>query len=237
MTLPTDRDERNALPVWDGCIAYFPDAWAEIAKVSVLGNKQHALGAKLRFARDVSTDHENKIVRHLLDHAAGHTFDTDGTYHLAKAAWRALAALQVAIEHQQLLIDTDRYPEAEAATDAMLSDEEIINRIRNTPITLMHADVDWPADNGASDVMDVQGYAFDAAMIGQKKTAPTEEAVKSGPRHYYPTPDLSPSLPPYPPVQAPVWDRLRRVWLPPADLVSLPEDPASQPERTKPAQP
>ena len=98
MTLPTDRDARNALPVWDGCIAYFPDTWAEIAKVSVLGNKQHGLGAKLRFARDVSTDHANKVMRHMLDHAAGRIMDEDGTYHLAKAAWRALAALQVAIE-------------------------------------------------------------------------------------------------------------------------------------------
>lgn len=100
MSLPTDRDARNALPVWDGCIAYFPDCWAEIAKVSALGNKQHALGDKLRFARDVSTDHQNKVMRHMLDHESGRVFDTDGTYHLAKAAWRALAALQVAIEEE-----------------------------------------------------------------------------------------------------------------------------------------
>lgn len=101
MPLPNDRDARNALPVWDGCMVYFPDCWAEISKVSVLGNKQHGLGTKLHFARDVSTDHANKIMRHMLDHAAGNTFDSDGTYHLAKAAWRALAALQVAIEAQQ----------------------------------------------------------------------------------------------------------------------------------------
>lgn len=98
MSLPDDRDARNALPVWDGCMAYFPDCWAEIAKVSVLGNKQHGLGEKLHFNRDVSTDHANKVMRHMLDHAAGKVLDTDGTYHLAKAAWRALAALQVAIE-------------------------------------------------------------------------------------------------------------------------------------------
>lgn len=100
MSLPDDRDARNALPVWDGVIAYFPDTWVEIAKVSVLGNKQHGLGEKLHFNREVSTDHANKVMRHMLDHAAGKVLDSDGTYHLAKAAWRALAALQVAIEAQ-----------------------------------------------------------------------------------------------------------------------------------------
>lgn len=105
MPLPDDRDARNSLPVWDGCIAYFPDTWAEIAKVSVLGNKQHALGVKLRFARDVSTDHLNKVMRHCLDHQAGNTFDDGGkTRHLAKAAWRILAALQVSIEEDARVV-------------------------------------------------------------------------------------------------------------------------------------
>lgn len=104
MPLPNDRDARNAIPIWDGVMVYFPDAWAEIAKVSVIGNKQHNLGAaKLYFNRTVSTDHANKVMRHMLDHAAGHVYDTDGTYHLAKAAWRALAALQVAIEERATL--------------------------------------------------------------------------------------------------------------------------------------
>jgi hypothetical protein len=98
--LPSDRDARNALPVWDGCLAYFPDAWAEIAKVSAAGNKQYNFGGKLRWERSISTDHENKIIRHMLDHAAGNVLDSDGTFHLAKAAWRCLAALQLAIEAQ-----------------------------------------------------------------------------------------------------------------------------------------
>lgn len=102
MTLPTDRDARNAIPIWDGVINYFPDVWAEIAKVSVLGNVQHNLGTKLHFNRDVSTDHLNKVFRHALDHEGGNVFDDGGkTRHLAKAAWRILAALQVSIENER----------------------------------------------------------------------------------------------------------------------------------------
>lgn len=101
MPLPSDRDARNALPIWDGVIMYFPDVWAEIAKVSVLGNKQHSLGEKLHFARDVSTDHLNKVFRHSLDHGTGQIMDGDGTYHMAKAIWRACAELQVTIERER----------------------------------------------------------------------------------------------------------------------------------------
>lgn len=95
MTLPEDRDARNALPVWDGCLAYFPDAWAAIAKVSAAGNKQHNLGQRLHWNTHVSTDHANKVLRHMLDDATGNVVDTDGTLHLAKAAWRVLAMLQL----------------------------------------------------------------------------------------------------------------------------------------------
>jgi hypothetical protein len=103
MSLPTDRDARNAIPLWDGLFAYFPDVWAEIAKVSVLGNKQHNLGEKLFWNRAVSTDHLNKIMRHCFDHGTGTVLDTDGTFHMAKAIWRACAELQLAIESQRAL--------------------------------------------------------------------------------------------------------------------------------------
>ena len=98
MSLPTDRDARNAIPLWDGLFSYFPDVWAEVAKVSVLGNKQHNLGQKLFWNREVSTDHLNKVFRHTFDHGTGNVMDTDGTFHMAKAVWRACAELQLAIE-------------------------------------------------------------------------------------------------------------------------------------------
>jgi hypothetical protein len=101
MTLPTDRDARNALPVWDGFIAYFPDVPAAVAAVSLLGNKQHALGGALRWERGVSTDHANKVMRHMIDHQQGNVKDEDGTYHLAKAVWRLCALLQLTIEADQ----------------------------------------------------------------------------------------------------------------------------------------
>lgn len=94
MSLPTDRDARNALPVWDGCIMYFPDVWAEVAKVSIAGNKQHNIGP-LHWNTHVSTDHQNKVLRHMLDDAGGDVYDSDGTMHLAKALWRIAAALQL----------------------------------------------------------------------------------------------------------------------------------------------
>ena len=95
MSLPKDRAARNALPVWDGCLNYFPDVWAEVAKVSVAGNKQHGLGDKLHWDTTVSTDHQNKVIRHMLDDASGEVLDDDGTMHLAKAMWRIAAALQL----------------------------------------------------------------------------------------------------------------------------------------------
>ena len=101
MPLPTDREERNALQIWDGCLMYFPDVWAEIAKVSAAGNKQYGFGGPLRWERSISTDHMNKVIRHCLDHGTGNVLDSDGTYHLAKAIWRLCAQLQLTIETKE----------------------------------------------------------------------------------------------------------------------------------------
>lgn len=132
MSLPKDRAARNAIPVWDGGIAYFPDVWAELAKVSVAGNKQHGLGDKLHWDTTVSTDHFNKVMRHMLDDASGEVYDTDECMHLAKALWRIAAALQIRCWERDgkdahgKAISTQNSPQSNAA--AALCDVKDCNR-------------------------------------------------------------------------------------------------------------
>jgi dATP/dGTP diphosphohydrolase len=98
MSLPTTDSERKRLPIFNGFLMYFPDAIAAVAYVSQVGNDQHNPGEPLHWARGKSMDQMNTAIRHMMDHGSGVTHDTDGTWHLAKAAWRTLAALQLAIE-------------------------------------------------------------------------------------------------------------------------------------------
>lgn len=101
MTLPTDNVERKALPVWDFLMNYFPDAFLELVRVSVEGNKQHNPGERLHWAREKSTDQLNTAMRHQFDYGTGTPYDTDGRHHLAKAAWRLLAQVQLDLEKTQ----------------------------------------------------------------------------------------------------------------------------------------
>jgi hypothetical protein len=98
MSLPTDDKARKALPIFDGVLMYFPDALAMVAAVSKAGNDQHNPGEPLHWARGKSMDQMNTALRHMMDHGTGAVQDIDGTYHLAKAAWRILAQLQLTIE-------------------------------------------------------------------------------------------------------------------------------------------
>ena len=95
MVLPTNSAERKRTPITTGVLDYFPDAIAEVARVSFIGNEQHNPGEPLHWAREKSIDHADCIARHLLERG---TVDTDGTRHSAKVAWRALALLQTEIE-------------------------------------------------------------------------------------------------------------------------------------------
>lgn len=93
--LPTDAKERKGIPIFTGCLDYFPNALAEVAKISKQGNDQHNPGEPLHWARGKSTDHADTCIRHLMERG---TLDVDGTRHSAKAAWRALALLQQEME-------------------------------------------------------------------------------------------------------------------------------------------
>ena len=90
--------ERKSTPIYSGVVKYFPRALAAVARVSKSGNDQHNPGQPLHWAKEKSTDHEDCIMRHLTDHASGEPHDDDGQLHLAKVAWRALAALQTYLE-------------------------------------------------------------------------------------------------------------------------------------------
>lgn len=93
--MTTDKQERKERPITRGVLDYFPDAIAEVANVSYVGNQQHNPGEEMHWARGKSTDHADCITRHLIERG---TIDTDGLRHSAKAAWRALALLQEEIE-------------------------------------------------------------------------------------------------------------------------------------------
>lgn len=91
-------DERKSTPLFEGCIAYFPDALAAVAQLSKFGNDKHNPGEPLHWAKDKSRDHKNCIARHL---AGTETVDTEsGFLHDVGLAWRALANLQTIIDKE-----------------------------------------------------------------------------------------------------------------------------------------
>lgn len=94
-SLPSDDASRLDFPMFDGLLAYFPNALAEVARISKIGNDQHNPGQPMHWARGKSTDHANKAIRHLADYGKK---DSRGARHTARAAWRLLALLQEEIE-------------------------------------------------------------------------------------------------------------------------------------------
>ena len=98
--LKPEAQQRKETPIYSGVIAYFPDAIAEVAKVSFIGNEQHNPGSPLHWDRAKSGDELDACSRHMTDRAKGDKFDNDGARHLGKMAWRALAALQKELEDE-----------------------------------------------------------------------------------------------------------------------------------------
>ncbi len=86
--LPTDPSARKSLPIGTAVLDYFPLALAEIAKVSLAGQKQHGTTG---WDKSKSADHADALVRHFLERG---TLDSDRLRHSAKMAWRGLALLE-----------------------------------------------------------------------------------------------------------------------------------------------
>lgn len=95
MSLPEDDKLRAEFPLCDGLLDYFPNALAHVAMHSKKAGDKHHPGAPLHWERSKSTDHRNKIARHLID--SGKT-DKDGNLHSVAMAWRALALAQEELE-------------------------------------------------------------------------------------------------------------------------------------------
>lgn len=109
-TLPNDSDDRKEIPLFRGCLKYFPAALAGVARWSKLGNDKHNPGEGLHHSRGKSNDHSDCIMRHLLDigdltafygrnnHLEGEAADDVERQILDEAdalAWRALALSQL----------------------------------------------------------------------------------------------------------------------------------------------
>lgn len=95
--LPDDKT-REDFPLYDGLLAYFPGALCEVARWSRIGNIKHnGPNSPLHWARDKSIDHENKIMRHLLD---ARQLDENGFVEAVALAWRALALCQTILEER-----------------------------------------------------------------------------------------------------------------------------------------
>lgn len=125
-SLSSEAEDRKNMPIVSGVLWYFPDALAEVAKVSKIGNDQHNAGQPLHHARGKSTDHADCIGRHLL--SAG-TIDSDGTRHTAKVAWRALALLQEELEREYGLPLPRGARSANPAPDLPPETEALIDRL------------------------------------------------------------------------------------------------------------
>lgn len=82
----------------EGLLDYFPNALAEVARLSYAATQQHHPGKAMHWDRSKSRNHRDKIMRHLIDTGK---LDDKGQRHSTMVAWRALALLQEELEEQE----------------------------------------------------------------------------------------------------------------------------------------
>lgn len=124
LPLTTDKQRRKEIPIARGVFDYFPNALAEVARVSFVGNQQHNPGEPLHWERNKSTDHADCIARHLIERG---TVDDDGLLHAAKLAWRALALLQIELEERDEGRQYERYTESVVDRDTKAVADTSVN--------------------------------------------------------------------------------------------------------------
>lgn len=113
---PKDDKARKALPVFRMITGYFPKALREVTRVCVVNNVRYNPDRKphdINWARGKSTDQLGALYRHITEYVVDGTIFEDvppevvaaigaegfsQVYVLAEAAWRALAALELAVE-------------------------------------------------------------------------------------------------------------------------------------------
>ena len=99
-TLPTESVLRKEYPLFRGLWRYFPAALAGVARHSKIGNDRHNPGEEMCHARSKSNDHEDCILRHLMDLSdmlarGQHAQDCKAILDEANAlVWRACALSQ-----------------------------------------------------------------------------------------------------------------------------------------------
>ena len=94
-TFPVTAFKGTTHPLFSGPLSYFPDALLAIAELCKVGNDQHNPDMPLHWSRNISSEHLDKAMGHLLNSGL---IDGDGVRHLTKATWRLLAELQLEIE-------------------------------------------------------------------------------------------------------------------------------------------
>ena len=98
-----DSWKRKGMPLFSGCMMYFPDALLAVAEHSRKGNDKHNPGQPLHWAKEKSKDQADCIARHLID--IGPNWDAIdpefNSLHATALAWRALALLQTVLERDK----------------------------------------------------------------------------------------------------------------------------------------
>lgn len=166
MQLTTDKHKRKEQPITRGVMDYFPNALAEVARVSFVGNQQHNPGEEMHWSRGKSSDHADCIARHLIERG---TLDDDGLRHTAKVAWRALALLQLELEASQKAVECGPHPLLDLGCPANVANQIIKGTTHcsldsNTPYVYVagpmrgYEHFNFPAFDAARDALLKQGF-------------------------------------------------------------------------------